>query len=208
MTPMELLEQWDSYSVHSAYYIERHVNPALQRCLGLAPFKIDVTTWYKSCAKPRRRIHYWPHSRAKQNTLMISHFFGSDACSLCGQKCTLTGRTKISICSLCKSDPHRAVTVAMNKLATVQREAIRIAQTCSQCNMDFEDSATFATTTEATAKTTKGGNAPRATKPTIVLKRPLANCICIDCPLTFQRHHVAELLFMARDVVEAVQRNT
>jgi hypothetical protein len=160
---MELLEQWDSYSVHSGYYIERHVNPALQRCFGLAPFKIDVSFWYKACAKPRRRIHFWPQSRANQNTLMISHFFGSDACSLCGQKCTLTGRNKTSICNFCKSDPHRAVTVAMDKLASVQREALRLARICSQCNMDFEDAATFAPTTEAAAKTKLGNGPPRAT---------------------------------------------
>jgi hypothetical protein len=204
---MELLEQWDSYSIHSGYYIERHLNPALQRCLGLAPFKIDVTIWYKSCSKPRRRIHFWPQSRTKQNTLMISHFFGSDACSLCGQKCTLTGRNKTSICNFCKSNQPRMVTAAMSKLAAVQREALRIARVCSRCNLDFEDSETFASTTETTTKS-KLGNGPRTTRPVTVLKRPLANCICTDCPVTFQRHHVAELLFEARDVVETVQRST
>jgi hypothetical protein len=207
MTPMELLEQWDSYSIHSSYYIERHVNAALQRCFGLAPFKIDISKWYNSCPKPRRRIHFWPQSRAKQNTLMISHFFGSDACALCGQKCTSTGRNKTTICNVCRSEKPRAVAIAMGKLAVAQREAARIARICTKCNMNFEDWTTFAScTTEPATKSGAVGTGHRTKRATILI-RPLANCVCIDCPLTFQRHHTTESLFEAQDIVETLHRS-
>ena len=42
LTPIELLEQWDSYTLHAAYYTTKHVNAALQRCLGLSPYHVDI----------------------------------------------------------------------------------------------------------------------------------------------------------------------
>jgi len=48
LTPLELLEQWDAYAIHATYYAVKHVNVALQRCLGLPPFNIDISNWY-SC---------------------------------------------------------------------------------------------------------------------------------------------------------------
>eukprot|EP00751_Fragilariopsis_kerguelensis_P017566 CAMPEP_0170833452 /NCGR_PEP_ID=MMETSP0734-20130129/343_1 /TAXON_ID=186038 /ORGANISM="Fragilariopsis kerguelensis, Strain L26-C5" /LENGTH=1050 /DNA_ID=CAMNT_0011199777 /DNA_START=13 /DNA_END=3162 /DNA_ORIENTATION=- len=45
LTPQELLERWDAYKIHSGYYIEKHVNAALQRCLGLPPYSVTVSEW-------------------------------------------------------------------------------------------------------------------------------------------------------------------
>lgn len=73
VTPLELLEAWDSLTIHSTYYIEKHVNAALKRCFGLAPHNIDIDGWYRSCPKPRRRIHFWVSSVAYTgNNAMIN----------------------------------------------------------------------------------------------------------------------------------------
>ena len=103
LTPLELLEQWDSYSINADYYTVKHVNAALQRCFGLPPFKISIETWYNSCPKPRKRLHHWPQSRSSAS-LMISSYFGSDVCALCGNKCKSKGSLKVVVCQRCKRD--------------------------------------------------------------------------------------------------------
>ena len=185
MTPMELLEQWDAYTIHAAYYLQKHVNAALQRCLGLAPYNIDVTAWYESSPKPRRRIHFWPSTRSRQNTMMISSFFGSDKCSLCGRKCLATTRSRAAVCQYCRQDPVKAVTSAMKRLEVAQSEAMALAEECSTCNLCFEDAGTFASLSDVSIS----GN--KATQPQ-ALVTPIANCTCIDCPRTFDRHRAVE----------------
>lgn len=175
LTPMELLEQWDAYTINSAYYITKHVNAALQRCLGLAPHKIDVSSWYEKCPKPRRRIHFWPLSRSGSSN-MISAYFGSGICALCGNRCATQGKSRAAACSNCLKDRVSAVQVAMNRLNTAQDQALSLAQKCESCNLCFEDASTFAQ---------KAANSPGVVT-------PLANCSCIDCPTTFDRHRLRE----------------
>jgi DNA polymerase zeta len=183
LTPMELLEQWDAFTVHTAYYLSRHVNAALQRCFGLPPHKIDIGAWYDQCAKPRRRIHYWPVTQSG-NSLMISTYFGSDDCALCGRKCKSSGRAKAAICGYCRRDPASASLISTSKLNSVQRLAHEDAQRCRSCNLCFEDGSTF-----ARVQTRSGGK--RGTVLSSVVT-PLANCTCIDCPTTFNRHRLRE----------------
>lgn len=146
---MELLEQWDSYTIHSNYYITRHVNAALQRCLGLAPYEIDVANWYEACPKPRQRMHFWPSTVSRQSNIMISSFFGSDKCSICGLKCKASSRLKASICSECRSNLTRSVILATRQLSHAQKDAFILAQKCKSCNRCFEDANTFATVRSA-----------------------------------------------------------
>jgi DNA polymerase zeta len=70
MTPMELLEQWDAFTIHTGYYIENLVNKALQRCFGLPPHRIDISAWYAASPKPRRRIHFWPVARIGKSNMV------------------------------------------------------------------------------------------------------------------------------------------
>jgi hypothetical protein len=200
---MELLEQWDSYTIHSVYYITRHVNAAIQRCLGLAPYRIDVSSWFDSCRKPRRRIHFWPASRSRKNTMMISSFFGSDKCSLCGKKCSASSVSRAAVCPDCRTDFVKALGSAMQNLNNTQKEAALLARKCSTCNQCFEDASTFATVRSIDSKAT--GVFAKATQAS-VLNTPLANCTCIDCPTTFDRHRVRENEIEADAVVEALIR--
>lgn len=193
LTPLELLEQWDAYSIHFAYYITRHVNSALQRCLGLAPYFVDVAAWFDASPKPRRRIHYWPSTRSKQSTMMISSFFGSDKCALCGRKCSAKSRFRAAVCSWCRNDPVQAAASAMKRLNSTQQQAHALAVQCHQCNQCFEDSTTFATvrSTVAASTTTTTASSTLSHHNTILVT-PLANCTCIDCPVTFERHSLRE----------------
>lgn len=202
VTPMELLEQWDAYAIHTAYYITKHVNAALQRCLGLAPYRVDVSAWFEASPKPRRRIHFWPSTRSRQNTMMISTFFGSDKCSLCGRKCMASSRSRAAVCQDCRDDPVKAIESAMKRLNMAQKDAHSSARKCSKCNLCFEDASTFATV-RSIRSTPQTGVANRSVHAT-VLVTPLANCSCIDCPVTFERHHLRENEMEAIAICEAL----
>lgn len=177
LTPMELLEQWDSYTIHSGYYITKHVNAALQRCLGLPPYRIDVSTWYQACPKPRRRIHFWPTTKS---SMMISSYFGSDSCSICGRKCRARSRGRAAVCQDCRRESDEVAAIAFERLNRVQEKAARTAKACTACNHCFEDAGTF-----------------RASI-------PLANCSCIDCPKTYERHRLLEAELEARAICTAL----
>eukprot|EP00978_Attheya_sp_CCMP212_P005620 scaffold12580_cov55-Attheya_sp.AAC.10 len=144
LTPLELMEEWDSYTLHSAYYIEKHVNAALQRCLGLAPYNIDVNVWYRACPKPRRRVHHWPVTRSGSSASMISSYFGSDICAICGIKSKAKGTARAVVCSKCRQDPQRVGYLAQIKLNSAQHRANALASICSSCNGCVETSASFA----------------------------------------------------------------
>jgi DNA polymerase zeta len=202
LTPLELLERWDAYTVHTGYYLTRHVNAALQRCLGLAPHKVDVATWYEECPKPRRRIHYWPVTQSSHN-IMISTFFGSDDCSLCGRKCKSGGRTKVAVCGSCRQDMVQSTERSLRHLNRIQRQAHLIATQCSTCNSCFEDANTFA---HVMPKNTNHDHKSMAQGQTsMVLATPLANCTCIDCPTLYERHKLRENEIEAMALCEALQ---
>lgn len=183
LTPLELLEQWDSYTIHISYYITRHVNAALQRCLGLPPYRIDVSAWFESSRKRRQRLHFWPSTRSKQSTSMISTFFGSDQCSVCGRKCTSVGRSRAAVCQYCQQNSFYAVGSITNNLRLIQQAATAVAGKCRDCNLCFEDATTFAVT-RVSASLNQSTNG--------ILVRPIANCTCIDCPSTYERHRLRE----------------
>jgi DNA polymerase zeta len=191
LTPSELLEQWDAYTIHAAYYITKHVNAALQRCLGLDPYRIDVNAWYESCPKPRRRIHHWPVTRSGSN-LMISSYFGSDICSLCGNKCKAQGSSRAVVCGECRSDPAKATIEALGRLHAAQRESKDVALQCSKCNGCFEDASTFAVLKSSVKSSDCPSSLIAQVKLTPGILTPLANCTCIDCPNTFERHRLRE----------------
>jgi hypothetical protein len=52
LTPLELIERWDDYKIHSSYHIEKHDNAAPQHCLGSAPHVVKVSDWFQTCPKP------------------------------------------------------------------------------------------------------------------------------------------------------------
>lgn len=201
VTPMELLEQWDAYTIHSAYYITKHVNAALQRCLGLAPYHVNVTAWFESCPKPRKRIHHWPVTRTGSN-VMISSYFGSDVCSLCGNKCRAEGNARAVVCTMCRQDSVKATTIALHRLNQAQKESKAIAVQCSACNGCFEDASTFAVC-KGNSKASRSLFLEQV-KTTPGIFTPIANCTCIDCPNTFERHRLREAELEADAICKAL----
>eukprot|EP00804_Cyclotella_cryptica_P015105 CCRYP_000678-RA/>CCRYP_000678-RA protein AED:0.04 eAED:0.04 QI:194/1/1/1/0.90/0.83/12/2203/2174 len=206
LTPLELLEQWDSFTIHSAYYVTKHVNASLQRCFGLAPFNMNVHSLYQACPKPRQKIHYWPLSRSG-SSLMISSYFGSDICSICDQKCKSTGSSRVAVCPSCKKDFLNVACISIKRLNQAQQQASRIAAICSSCNGCHETSETYATevwipssnkkihsTFEGIAKQRRVGR----------LCIPIANCVCIDCPITYLRHELRESEIEASELMKAI----
>lgn len=204
LTPMELLEQWDAYTIHSTYYIAKHVNAALQRCLGLEPYGIDVNSWFESCPKPRKRVHHWPVTRSG-NHAMISQYFGSDICSLCGKKCKAQGSSRAVVCSECRRDYAKAATEAMNRLNRSQKESKEIATMCRTCNGCFEDASTFAVLKTSTKDNSGRSSLLAHVSSTAGIITPIANCTCIDCPKTFERHRLREAEIEAQAICTALE---
>jgi len=195
LTPTELLSQWDSFTIHSEYYATKHVNAALNRCFSLSPFNVDVNNWYESAPKPRKRIHHWPVAR-RGNSSMISAYFGSDICSLCGQKSKSDGSTKSVICAFCQRDKSTAAFLALKALNQIQQKAHRAAMTCRSCNGSQENAGTFATETMRIQEKKTLLTSSRSTTKTILtsngISSPLSTCVCIDCPMTYKRHEMRE----------------
>ena len=207
LTPLELLERWDAYKVHSAYYIEKHVNAALQRCLGLSPYYISVAEWFGACPKPRRRTHFWP---IKSKRAMITAYFGNDVCSLCHKKCQADGSSLVVVCKSCQKDQISSVQSASAKLNKIENKANKIAKTCSECNGCFESEGTFAVTIpqEPSCNTKVGSEMIRLQrKSNQTLLLPLANCVCIDCPRTYERHRLREQSIEAQGTYDLLIHN-
>lgn len=200
LTPLELLEQWDSYAINADYYTIKHVNAALKRCFGLPPFKINIETWYNSCRKPKRRIHHWPQSRSA-TSLMISSYFGSDACALCFNKCKSTGSSRVVVCQDCKTDGIAVSLAALDRLKKTQQMAKQLATICSDCNGCLEGSDTFARE-EIRQSTKRRENS--MTRKAAKLCTPIANCVCIDCPITYERHKMRESEIEATELCRAL----
>lgn len=179
----------------------QHVNAALARCLSLAPHNIDVHAWYKACPKPRRRFQFWP-VRSKSRATIDMHF-GSDRCALCDQKCKANGRAKVVVCPTCRGNRLQSVQTALSNLNEVQRASMEVAKECSRCNGCFEDSETFAGLIDA--RQDIGTSLVNGTVGDEHLRIPLANCVCIDCPNTFKRHHLREQLLQSTATCEVLE---
>jgi DNA polymerase zeta len=205
LTPMELLSQWDAYTIHSSYYIEKHVNSALQRCFSLAPHGIDINEWFKSCPKPRRRIHFWPVTRTGNST-MISTYFGSDMCSLCGSKSQAQGLARAVVCSACRADDIKVALAATRKLQQAQEKAKNAAKVCGTCNLCFEDSSTFAPLRSDYSKSwPRSSNSARSATRHDGVAVPIAVCTSIDCPNLFLRHRLREEGLEAEEICRCLE---
>jgi DNA polymerase zeta len=209
LTPLELLERWDAYKIHSGYYIERHVNAALQRCLGLAPHFVKIEDWYQASPKPRRRTHFWP---IKSKRAMITAYFGNDICSLCNNKCQADGSNLVVVCEGCKLDKMKSTQMAASMVNAIENKANAVANECSKCNGCYESAHTFAVVQELAAedgsrRSLKGFyGTEKKSKPKQSLQLPLANCVCIDCPKTFRRHRLREQGIEAESTYETLTR--
>lgn len=193
LTPNELLTMWDSFNVHSFYYATKHVNAALNRCFSLEPFRIVVNIWYESAPKPHKRIHHWPVSK-HGNSTMISAYFGSDICEICCHKCKSNGNGKSVICDSCKQDPVSILSLASQRLNEVQRKATLLAHLCRRCNGFIENYGTYAPlhVTENLNLNESPAALFHTTLKSHGVVSPVANCTCIDCPVSYKRHEMRE----------------
>lgn len=119
--------------------------------------------------------------------------FGSDRCVLCEQRCKVNGRAKVVVCPKCREDHIRSAQMALSNLNEVQHEANELAKECSRCNGCFEDAESFASLVDCDSSDRKRKTIMSMVDGTLSdehLKIPLANCVCIDCPNTFKRHHL------------------
>ena len=124
---------------------------------------------------------------------MISSYFGSDICAICGDKTRAAGSSKVVICLKCRSDGVSVACNAIEKLKITQQRANELGRTCSTCNGCVENSATYAQEEKRARKSISPiralANSNRKIKRLVT---PIANCTCIDCPVTYERHRLRE----------------
>jgi hypothetical protein len=77
----------------------------------------------------------------------------------------------------------------MKRLNSTQQQAHALGAKCHDCNQCFEDSTTFATVRSSVAASMTTSTLSHHNN---ILVTPLANCTCIDCPVTFERHSLRE----------------
>jgi hypothetical protein len=119
--------------------------------------------------------------------------FGSDRCALCQQKCKVNGRAKVVVCPKCQADQLRSAQLALCNLNHIQGVAKELAKECSNCNGCFEDAESFAALVEPNLSNHRRTNVLEVIHDALGdehLQIPLANCVCVDCPNTFKRHHL------------------
>lgn len=146
-----------------------------------------MNAWFRECPRPRRRVHFWP-----TKSYMITDWFGSGVCTFCDKSCHASGRSRVGVCADCRKDRVRTTQMALPMLQQAEQSANLIAKECQKCNRCFESAETFAT--ERFDEDSK--------KKSLVF--PLANCVCIDCPNTFKRHRLRELLIEATNTCEVL----
>ena len=178
------------------------MNAALNRCFSLAPFKIDINSWYEAAPKPQKRIHHWPVTRTGNST-MISVYFGSDVCAICGQKPKTSGSSKSVICSSCRSKKNIAAFLALRTLNEVQQKAEHLSSICQQCNGCFENAGTYAVEKMVPQRKkfktfSRSSHAQSTSSSTITLisagvMSPISICTCIDCGITYKHDEMREL---------------
>ena len=86
-----------------------------------------------------------------------------------------------------------AVCTALTRLNETQQQANALADICSDCNGSLEDAGSFAREEVSSGKGKKKG-----------LSNPMANCICIDCPITYKRHRLREYEIEAIELCKAL----
>jgi hypothetical protein len=85
--------------------------------------------------------------------------------------------------------------MALPMLQQAEQAAHSIAKECQKCSRCFESADTF-----ASVRVNEDSN-----KPSLVF--PLANCVCIDCPNTYKRHRLRELMIEASNTCEVLGLN-
>ena len=97
---------------------------------------------------------------------------------------------------------------ANRKLQHVQQETIKAAKICSNCNLCFEDSSTFAPLrsvheNDELKSSSSSSNAFRG-KGTHGVAMPIAACTSIDCPNLFLRHRLREEGLEAEEICKSL----
>ena len=117
------------------------------------------------------------------------------------------GSARAVVCSDCRLDGVFVTADAMFRLNKVQKECQALAIICNRCNGCVEDARTFAPLKGSLMTRNKkigslvGISVQRQT-PGIVT--PIANCTCINCPITFERHELREKELEAVAICEAL----
>ena len=202
------VQSWGMYNIHTMHYINRHVNPALIRCLSLSGVGANVEDWFRNCPKPRQRVHFWPEDQFVEKNLMS--FFGADVCSLCGKQGKAKDNSKAMVCEVCKGEANaqRSGLIALDKYNSAVGKSNELGKICSSCNNCVEDCNTFGV---AKKKKTEGGieggqkKGGRKNKDGIV--RPIANCININCDVFFRRHMQREKVIEAEILLKQLELN-
>ncbi|CAN0467311.1 unnamed protein product [Ectocarpus sp. 12 AP-2014] len=133
VSPEQFLAEGSGLRLNGKYYITKVINPALDRALAL--LGVDVNAWYNDMPRPAPRVSHKAKKpldafggggKGKGKASVITNFFISDRCSLCGEQCTR------SVCGKCARDPA-ANCAAFSRLRESDLAALQLLEVCRQC---------------------------------------------------------------------------
>ena len=105
----------------------------------------------------------------------------------------------MSLCQSCKDDGLASLLSSLDRLNKIQTEMQTVAMKCGRCSLTYEDASTF-----AVIRSIRKGSSRLPSG----VATPLANCSCIDCPVTFERHRLRESEIEALEVCAALKADS
>ena len=166
VSPEELFLRGATHRINFAYYIKKHVLPALDRLLSL--LGIDVAAWYQDMPKPRLAHSHRAAltgapaaaaAAAAAPTMM--RFVRGDRCRFCAEFC------QRFICDSCARERGRALLIAGTMLREAQRRMQMLELLCGQCMHEH------------------GLQTGRCGGPAVA---EIEDCEAIDCAVYYDRH--------------------
>ena len=125
--PQELFTSNTDLRVHSMYYIQKQIIPALSRLFNL--IGVDVKSWFLDMPqKSRLPINRTVGITNQKKKSRIDQYYVSSRCLVCDQI------TATPICNNCKKDSQFTVLVLLNRLKSTQQQHQRLLTICEQCS--------------------------------------------------------------------------
>lgn len=127
VSPEVILSRGSGLSLNIRYYIEKCINPALDRLLSLCDVKIS--SWYCELSRPSSRLRKVSYGNNTKKTVIstIDTFFLNKLCEFCGKA------SKTNICAECLSDKRQVFAVLVSSLRERKSTEEILRSVCLNC---------------------------------------------------------------------------
>ena len=129
--PEDLLSRGSGLSLNIKYYIEKCINPAVDRLFSLC--SVNIASWYRDLPRPSSRLRKVTYGNGKKAVVStIDTFFLNKLCEFCGKA------SKNTICSECLYDKRQSYAFIMYSLKNRQSMEQNLSTICLNCANHFQ----------------------------------------------------------------------